>query len=825
MFKIDRILTIFIISGLVATSLGGCGGKQKPKNPTAAKTETIIESDSTDSTWEENAQIRAAIDSKDFATAKQLAESRISESPRDGRAHFLLGQAYFGEGELFKAQKSFEAAVELSPKDRNYSRELNSCFAAIADAAIAKDLPSEAIEIYKKLLSENYQPRQTEEKLATVYINTGDKLVESGNVAEAESLLRESINVVPDRPELRVKLARLLMNGDRLMESERILRALRETNPEFEAGLVAYASLLHRMGEMKQANAILSEALQIAPANPEALALQSTINLDVPVVVVEKNQTDVISVETAKDRLKTLERTGNLLEQKKLLNDVISQYPSETWAILSLSMVCEKLGQIDDALSNAEKYLVSQTDSLPGKLQLARCLYQKGDQERALLLIEEIEPAYPDKLEIISEKGQVMARMGNFAQARSLWNEILKSDPEHLATLFNYGQLEMESGNNTEAQTYFEKAIRREPFNHKFRYFAGINLIQSGLKEQAHSLWQASKNSLNSDDPYAARILRALGNDEVKNSATDLAAPPPVLAASSTPETYQVPANVIEESPVDNDYEKALEYARGGMFSEAIESFKVVISRDARNFNALMNLGKVYTATANHNLACSLYLKALKIDPKNTFALKALANAYSEVGMHTLAAQITEQVSIATPDKLDGFPRYTQANLKNNPRAFEPLAQAMIDEGLYPEASAVVQTGLLQQNELAALHLLQGDIYKQMNQFEQALESYKTALTRDPQSPAPFIKTGDLYIAAGQLTSAADQYQQALKAGFIDPDSMFIIADRLRQIGKDADAQRVLGKLKGMNLNQAQVIKLDQRLGTNVAKPKEDENQ
>lgn len=804
MHQLNRILAIAILGGALAINLGGCGGKQKKKNPIAPQTDTVIEDDNSKSTWEENAKIRAAIDSKDFVTARQLATARISESPRDGRAHFLLAQAYFGEKQLFKAKDSFDAAIELSPNDRNYQRELNDCLAAIANEAVSKDLPSEAIEIYKKLISDNYQLKQTEEKLATAYLNTGEQLVDSGNFAEAESLWREAINIVPDRPELRVRLARMLMNNDRLMEAERILRTVCETNPQYEGGLVTYATLLHRMGELKQASIVLNKALKIAPGNAAAQALRSNLNQDVAVTVVDNLPTAIVSLEDAKSKLKTLEKTGNLLDQKKLLNGIIAQFPDEHWAMLTLSSVCEKLGQVDEALANAEKFLNFQPDSLPGKLQLARCLYQKGNNEKALQLIEEIAPVYADKLEILNERGQIMARMGNFAQAKSLWNEVLNANPDYVPTLFNYGQLEMESNNHIDAQSYFEKVIRKEPFNHKFRYFAGINLIQSGLKDQAHSLWQASKASLNSDDPYAARILRALGENNTDSRPTDL-----VLS----PESIIIPAHIIEERPADADYDRALDYARGGLFNEAIQSFKAVLSRDPSNLNALMNLGKVYVATRNHSMACALFLKALKIDPKNYFALRALANGYSEIGMHTLASQITEQVRVSSPESLEGFPSYNQTVMKNNPRAFEPLAQAMIDENLLAEASAVVQTGLAQQNDTATLHILQGDILKLMGQFDQALESYKTAMGKDLQNPAPYIKTGDLFIAAGQLTSAADQYQQALKTGFIDPDSMFVIADRYREIGREADGQRVLGRLKGMNLNQAQMQKLNQRLG------------
>ncbi|NCB37953.1 MAG: tetratricopeptide repeat protein [Erysipelotrichia bacterium] len=833
MHNYHKILTASLAVAILATGLSGCGGKKK-KNPVATETEVTTESisDSNFTTWSDNTRAREAIESGNYETAKSLASSRISENPGDAKAHALLGQTYAAEGEFTKALKSFEAAIKLEPENTAYTQERNACMATMADNALKLDLPSEALELLKKLVKTDFQTAKTEEKLAKAYVAVSDKLASTGNIEEAESILREGMNIVPDYPELRAGLAKLLMSADRLMEAERILRAMKETNPEFSDGLLVYASLLHRMGEIKKAETMLDAVLKISPENVEALTLKQNLQKDVPVITVSKMPEHDMSLEASKDKLKTLENSGSLSEQKKLLEAMSINFPGESQTFLSLSIVNEKLGQIDNAILNAEKFLKLQPESAKGKLHYARCLYQKGQHEKALEIIDQLEPTYPDKLEITSERGQVMARTGNFAQARELWKQVLEADSEHTATLFNFGQLETESGNFIEAQGYYEKAIRKEPFNNKFRYFAGINLIQSGLKDQATALWEASRNSLNPEDPYASRILAALGKEAAKSpQAITLSAPPPVVAVSQAAttqmepdvaETIIVPRHVIEEGAADHDYDSALEYARGGFFNEAIQAFKSVLSRDPGNFNALMNLGKVYVATGKQNFACAYFLKALKIDPQNLFALRALANAYSESGMHQLAAQITAQVKASHPDQTEGFPQYTQTALKNDPRAFEPVAQALISEGLSAEALAVVQTGLSQQNDQAALYLLQGDVLKQTGQFNQAMESYKTAMAKEPQNPAPFIRMGDLYAASGQTSLAIEEYQKALKTSFIEPDSMFIIADRFQQIGREADAKRVLSQLKGMNLNQAQIIQLDQRLGLKADTQKEE---
>ena len=828
-----KALTLAVAGALVATGMSGCGGKKK-SNPVASKTETVIESakETQYSSWKENTKVRAAIDSKDFATAISLATSRIDDNPGDARAHFLLGRALLEKGDLVKSKKSLEAAVKLDPDNRDFSDELHRCMMAMADSAIELDIPSEAIGLLKKLIQENYQPATVEKKLADVYEKTSRKLIDSGNLTEAETILREAMNMLPDQPEIKTGLAEMLINSDRLMEAERLVKSIQETSPDFVPGIVAQAKLLHRMGEPDKAGLILDQILSDNPGHAEAAALKASLSQDVPAVTVTRMPETDLNLEAWLEKLKLQEKTGNLSEQKVILTSISQNFTGETWALYKLSVVSEKLGQVDEALATIESFLKVEPASAKGQLHHARCLYQKGSHAEALAILDRLEATYPDKLELLSERGQVLARMGNFAQARVFWNQVLAETPDHTNTLFNFGQLEMESGNHDEAATFFEKAIRKEPFNNKFRYFAGLNLIQNGFRDRASALWEASKASLNPQDPYAARILKALGEEAAAApAAVSLSAPPPTLGtpvespATGHAETIIVPNSVITESPVDPDYERALEYARGGFYTEAIQSFKAVLAHNPANFNALMNLGKVYTATGRHQSAAVWYLKALKLDPRNIHALKALANSYSDVGMHNLAAQITEQVSASNPDQLEGFPRYSQKALRNDPRGIEPLATALLEEGLTSEALAVVQNGLAQQTDMPVLYLLQGDVLKKMGQHQQALEAYKTAMNHDTQSPAPFIRIGDLFLASGQGSAAAEEYQKALKTSFIDPDSMFLISDRYRQMGRESDAKTVLGRIKGMNLNNDQLKKLDERLGTSLAAPKKEENQ
>lgn len=822
MKNFPRFITFLIAAAIVSTTLGGCSGRKK--NPVSPVSSSSSASKSDYSSWGKSVEALTALENKEYDTVESLSRKRISDKPDDANAHFLLGQALMGQKNYRAAKKSLETACSLVPDNLNYSREYCKAVESLAKEAVDKKEYTDAISLYKKLLEKDYEPTKTESALSDIYIASAKNMIDSGNSSDAEIVLTEGANLLRKNTDLRLELANLYINDDRLMEAERLLKRLVNSNPDNSECMIAYAKLLQKMGDVNEAAEMANKALGIDPNNNEAQALKGNLDGDMPAIIFSPIDTANLSIEAINERIKFFEKSGNLAEEKKLLEYCTDNYPDENGAFYKLAEVNEKLGNIDEALKAIEKYNSSVPDSQEGMFLYAKCLNQKGQCDQALAILNKIESSYSDKLSIMNEKGQSLARKGDFAGATEIWKSVLTQNPSNADALFYLGQLSSESGKLEEASQYYESAIKQQPFNNKFKYFAGLNYIQSGKKDKAANLWSLSKSGLNPSDPYASRILRAMGEDPELNA--------PVIAGNnSIPSVSAEDANArvitidnsnpllpheVGEMP-SPDYYQGLEYARSGNFVEAEKIFRQVIANEPNNFNALMNLGKIYTATSKPNIAAAIFLKALKIDSRNIHALRAVANSYSEVGMHSLASQISEQVKSNYPDQFQDFPEYENKAIKNDPRAIEPMAKALLQEGLYNEALAVVQGAISEQSENNNLYLLQGDIYKEMKIFDLAMDSYRQVQNADQQSPYSYIKMGDLYLAASQPNQALTEYKKAMNTTFIDPDSMFYISDRYAQMGRLNDSRSILGKLKTMNLNMEQVRKLDQRLGTNFA--------
>lgn len=802
---------------LLATTLTGCGGGGRRRNPVAATTERPEKTEKEAPGSEANARIRAALDRGDAKTAERLARKRIESHPADGEAQRLLARSL---SELKRpdaeVKKALEKAELLHPGDTGVRQGLAGMLDRDAAEALKAGDPAKAVQLWKRCLAMKYEPRQTEKRLVEAYRRLGETLASDGKPAEAEKAFREAVSIIPDNPMSRLDLARLLMDGDRLVEAQRELKELVDAHPNFEAGLVAHASLLRRMGDVRGALRQVEQVLEFAPENPEALALKADLANTIPVSQTEESAAaslDEPDPDTVR-KLAQLESAGDLAGQQTVLETYLSAHPEAAWAKLRQATLYERMGRHEDALALVETYLSGSPDDLRARLLRARCLQLSGRTDDALEALKELESENKATAQVFDETGLVYAKLGKFDEAGGCWKRALSENPSFTPAMFNLGQLAMEQGKADEARDWFDKALAREPSNLKFRYFAGLNLKQAGMVPEAKAVWESAKAYLMPADPYAARIAAALGKP--LPAAPAPLRPSPAAAPETIPNAIQstsvggvvVPPAAGSETS-DPIYQAALEAARAGKYQEAIDGFGRMLAASPANFNARMNLGNVYMAMSRPSDAAAHYLLALKQERNNANALKALARAYDELGLRGHAAGLTARAAGASAGS-----DAPAATTRSNPRAFGPFTKTLLANGLAEEALSIISVGVAENPESPELVLLQGDVYLAVRQDAQAESAYRRALEIDGQNPAPLVKLGDLYWTRRQADAAVLQYQAALKSPLIDPDTMFGIVERFKRLGRQTEAAELLGRLKGMNLSEAQLAELHRYTGS-----------
>lgn len=791
---------------------------------------------------EESLKIRGMLDRGDQAGAEKLAQKSVQKRPNDAEAHFLLGKVLLVKGERKAARQAFEKARSLNPTYAAYGRALAELLDQDAAEAIKGDDPATAIAAWKQCLTLKHKPRQTERNLAEAFRRLGEVLLRENRRSEAEDAFREAASLLPDNPVPRLDLALLLYQDDRLQEAQKELEDLTATHPNFEDGLIAYARLLKRMGEAREAMTSVKRALTLAPANPQALALKAELEKEVPVRQEESLRviaTDEPDAALAQ-KLGTLENAGNISGQADLLRNALEENPNLLWAKLRLAIICDRLGNASEALSLATEYNSERPDDLRGQFMLARARHLTGDLKGALSLLVALVNDGKSNLQIFDELGQVYAKLGKFDLARSNWRKALQIDPDYPNALFNFGQLAMEEGKTDDATGLFERALSRDPANLKYRFFAGLNLKQAGKAAEAKTIWQQARPFFTPGDPYAPRIAAALGEKlpaapqplprPQPGTTAPVVEPVPTIDAGQAPqptvmtgkpgagstapavvgsETMTVgtlPAlapTVISTMPLEESlYQTALNAARNGEYDQAAVGFREVLAKSPGNLNAWINLGNVHTATGKPADAAACFLRALKVKRDNQFARQALEKAYGELGLNPG----TKNVLVGVEMPLDP----SAERPRSNPRAFEPLAKAFTANGLADEARSVIKIAVDENPEQVDLRLLEGETLQAVGQSAAAEKAFQRAIELDRANPAGHIKLGDFLAATGRRDAAFAEYQIIMRSKDSDPDSLLDVADRLVAMGLAKEAQEVRLRVKGMNLSEQQMQRLQQ---------------
>lgn len=145
--------------------------------------------------------------SADTDKQRRYYEQLVAEYPRDERAHFLLGNNYFGQQEYAKAVSEYQKSVEVAPE------------------------------------------------FAPAYNLLGYAYRQSGRFEDAEKAFKKYIELIPDDPNPYDSYAELLMKTGRFDESIAMYRKALQTDPQFSPSYIGIASNLMYQGKHDAARA------------------------------------------------------------------------------------------------------------------------------------------------------------------------------------------------------------------------------------------------------------------------------------------------------------------------------------------------------------------------------------------------------------------------------------------------------------------------------------------------------------------------------------------------------------------------------------------
>ena len=339
-------------------------------------------------------------------------------------------------------------------------------------------------------------------------------------------------------------------------------------------------------------------------------------------------------------------------------------------------------------------------------------------------------------------------------------NELTSSRANLLLTL---GMLHWRRGDNEKASQFLNTALDLAAGMEDARFealcFNAIALVETGLGRIEAAI-QAYQNAIGLA-PEHISAWNALGNLYRKLERNDDA-----LAA------FQ---KAVEQNSSDavgwfglGDLQLAL-----GRAGDAIYAFLKSIEFSPNYAPAWSGLGNCYMAEKQLEQALTAHLKAIEIDRLCLDSRLALGDIYRQQGKNEEAGMAYRTVQELDPEnsqarKKLGALHSTSGTREAAPRTCQPAAptdqdssasygdqaEAHIQKGRYTEAIPLLQKAI-QLSEGDAQAACQwnclGDAYRQLGDYEQAMQAYRNADTLHPQKAAPLPQADAQLIPAEEL--------------------------------------------------------------------------
>ena len=196
-----------------------------------------------------------------------------------------------------------------------------------------------------------------------------------------------------------------------------------------------------------------------------------------------------------------------------------------------------------------------------------------------------------------------------------------------------------------------------------------------------------------------------------------------------------------------------------------------------------LDAGAKYQAKGEYRAAYIEAKKVLQHDSKN-------GNAWLLLG----------QASLMLGDPTDALSDLKNAAANSVPteRLAVPMGRALLVTQQYDKLLETLSPDKAFESKVKVrVNVLRGDAYLGLNQFDQARQSYKAALTLDPKDPAALVGLAKLAEIAKDPVSAGNYLQQALAAAPDNPQAWVAKGDLAFDggdfAGSESDYQKVLG--------------------------------
>ena len=359
---------------------------------------------SQDSTALNLLRAQVLLSTKDFDKAEAAYLACLKASPDLVKAHQGLSLLYMQQAKYDKAQTHLVHSIELGQADAQ-------SYAQLAYIHVQHSQPWSAVAAYRQALMLAPETSQYQQGLLFA-------LIESGDLSQANALLKELLNKTPDKAELWLQRAQIALQLDQKKQALAAIEVALKLNPKDTSNQLLAAQLHLTEGSTERAVSLLKQGLKHATKQQQVEVINTTMQTLGWLVSQQKWDLAKELIGSAKRLTKQLPRDeqaqfsvysaqiamqqGNTKRALKSLNNALKINPNLGDALLSLASIYRSKGQLTQA-----KLMYVRAQALPDYqlsawLGLSQIAIDSKDYPSALKHLRKALQANPQRQDLIT---------------------------------------------------------------------------------------------------------------------------------------------------------------------------------------------------------------------------------------------------------------------------------------------------------------------------------------------------------------------------------------------------------------------------------------
>lgn len=651
---------------------------------------------------------------------------------------------------------------------------------------------------------------QIDDKLAAAHWGLARAFEGLERFPEMIDELRKVIALDKDNLEARLKLGNYYLAGSRsradiIAEAERLAKEVLDKDPKSIEGHILMGSVLFSQQQKDKAFAELDKAIQLDPNRVESYL--SLAKFHIAVREPEKAEAvfkHAISINgnsslAHSEYGKFLTQMNRQPEAEAELRKAVEVGPNDRNAHFVLASYYYVNKQMDKAEAAYKALAGLQPDKPEGHAVLADFYSAVGRNDDAINIYKEILSKSPDFLQGRYRLAEIMLTKGDTQGATAQLDEAFKKDQHDRQALLLRARMKAQRGQPDDLKSAVEDlkdVLRQEPQSRMGLYFMAQANYNLGMFDQARAF--ASDLEKNFPDYLPAKLMQLqlalaggkpsdyqsgiqLATDllsRVDKTAPDRENSPQVLSEirekallsrgtaqlqlrnlPAARADYEAAKNVAPQDPVVYNSLAIIAVAENKP-ADAISSFEAALNVDRTNFDALNGIITLYAKNKEFDKATARIDQALSAYPNMAALhyLKAQVFGYQQ-NMQMVEAELNKAL------ELD----------QNYLPAYSALAALYIQSNQQDRAIAQYQKIISLRPENATPYVLIGMLEDQRKNYDVAVDNYRKALEKDPNSVIAANNLAWLYASTGKgnLDEAVRLAQSAVQrnpnvSGFVD---------------------------------------------------------